>query len=177
MTGGGACKLESHAKTQSRAFIQATPTHRLASPRHAQRTSATSKILQASRQLPSCSSQRFHSSSSTPIPAPNTIPAPHHAWARVPKRACDADSLPSTQEATPGGDGACWGGGIHGGRFGRPGHFTKRALGHDQVLARTRVASSDARLLAAKSARETQVPWTRLAGPRRPLPGPSGPRK
>jgi hypothetical protein len=28
--GGSACKLESHAKTQSRAFIQATPTQRLA---------------------------------------------------------------------------------------------------------------------------------------------------
>jgi hypothetical protein len=75
--------------------------------------------------------------------------------------------------ATLGGDGAGWGGGIPGGRFGRPGHFTKRALGHDQVLARTRFASADARLLAAKSIRETQVPWTRLAGPRRPLPGPA----
>ncbi len=54
------------------------------------------------------------------------------------------------------------------GRFGRPGHFTKRALGHDQVLARTRFASAEARLLAAKSSTEANVPWTRLAGPRRP---------
>jgi hypothetical protein len=96
-----------------------------------------------------------------------------------PKRACDADGLPSTQEV-------CWrpqeamgpvGGGIQWGRFGRPGHFTKRALGHDQVFARTRFASAKARLLATKSERETEVPWTRLAGPRRPLPGPSGPAK
>jgi hypothetical protein len=57
-----------------------------------------------------------------------------------PKCACDADSLLSTQEV-------CWRpqkamglaeGEIQGGRFGRPGHFTKRALGHDQVLAQTR---------------------------------------
>ncbi len=43
-----------------------------------------------------------------------------------------------------------------------------------RLLARPN-EEADARLLAAKSARDTQVPWTRLAGPRRQLPGPSSP--
>jgi hypothetical protein len=145
--GGSACKLESHAKTQSRAFIQATPTQRLASsgPQSTFNLYLNMNLVFFSTTL--------HASSAWACPCIGPQMGPK-CW--------------RPQEAM-----GPAGGGIQGGRFGRPGHITKRALEHDQVLARTRFASADARLLAAKSARETQVPWTRLAGPRRLLPGPA----
>jgi hypothetical protein len=58
-----------------------------------------------------------------------------------------------------------------------PGGFGPGGLGTLPNGPRTspeRFASAEARLLAAKYARKTQVPSTRLASPWRPLPGPSG---
>jgi hypothetical protein len=67
------------------------------------------------------------------------------------------------------------GGGIQGGRFGRPGHKPKgppTRSAPKRALLRT-----EARFLAPKTSAGMKEPWATLAGPRRPLPGPRGPRE
>ncbi len=109
-----------------------------------------------------------------PLDSSRTTPTLAHPSPRMgpqmgPKRACDADRLPSTQEV-------CWrpqeamepaGGGTQGGRL-------RRALGHDQVLARR--ATHDARLLAAMSARDASA-MDAARGSTAAAPGALGPRK
>ncbi len=112
-------------------------------------------------------------------PPPQPLLAPHHTWARkwVPNAHAIqvASQAPRRYAGDPRRRWGLLGAESRGVGSGGLGTSSNWALGHDRVLARSRFASADARLLAAKSARETQVPWTRLAGPRRLLGGPSGP--
>jgi hypothetical protein len=125
---GSACKLELRAKTQSRALNQG----------HIY-TIFTTLNLYWNMSLVAFS---------TTLHAPSaSLGMSMHEPANGPQMRTQA---PRRYAGDPRAMGHA-GGGIQGGRLGRPGHSTKWAL--SQVLARTRFASAEARLLAIMSSR------------------------